>query len=323
MSEISTSLTIQFNAREIDEPFELAVDDDDQSGSAPVQVAYSQLTATVSGWGRVRYAMTEITPLETITPGKKRIKLYCSERVSETVRLMVDGGAASLIGRRSETVTETLTWTRASRKRLRLFHDSPDVEVIEQTTFRDSAGNIVDAPRYDPSLGEFYAPQEVVGAMVVRFNAGFSLFEITYGNGQSVASAAQFAEMQSAWQSGNIESAEVPPVRVIALSDWHAAQASFKRKFWPSGAPSISFRPRSSSGNNESAEDSSSDEEDEEPVEGFYQEVPGSRQTVRERVYHPEDPEQFIDVDKTLYLEARNTVTGQLFKLRLLNHASV
>ncbi|MBF0370312.1 MAG: hypothetical protein HQL52_12740 [Magnetococcales bacterium] len=317
MSEISTSLTIQFNAREIDEPFELVVDDDDQSGSAPVQVAYSQLTSTVCGWGRICYGMTEITPLSVVEPGKKRIKLYCSERVAGTARLMVDGGTVTLVGRRSEEVIETLTFTRENRKRLRYFHDSPDVEVIEQTTFRDLAGNTVDAPRYDQSLGEFYAPQGVIGALVVRFDSGYSLFEVTYDSGQSVASAAQFAEMQSAWQSGNVETAEIPPVRVIALSDWHAAQGSFERKFWPSGAPSISFRSSSSS------RDDQSEEEEEEAVEGFYQEVPGTRQTVEERIYHPEDPEQFIDVEKTIYLEARDSTTGRVFKLRLLNNASV
>ena len=317
MSEISTSLTIQFNAREIDEPFELVVDDDDQSGSAPVQVTYSQLTSTVCGWGRICYGMTEITPLAVVEPGKKRIKLYCSERVAGTARLMVDGGTATLVGRRSEEVIETLTFTRESRKRLKYFHDSPDVDVIEQTTFRDLAGNEVDAPRYDQSLGEFYAPQEVIGALVVRFDSGYSLFEVTYDSGQSVASATQFAEMQSAWQSGNVESAEVPPVRVIALSDWHAAQGSFERKFWPSGAPSISFRFSSSSG------DGDSEEEGEEIVEGFYQEVPGTRQTVEERIYHPEDPEQFIEVEKTIYLEARDSTTGRVFKLRLLNNAGL
>ncbi|MBF0171587.1 MAG: hypothetical protein HQK87_10980 [Nitrospinae bacterium] len=319
MSEISTSLTINFTAPELDEPFELVADDDDQGGSAPVQVAFSQLTSTVCGWGRICYGMTQITPLAVTEPGRKRIKLYCSNRVAATARLIIDGGTVRLIGRRSEPVVEALTWTREHAKRLRWFHDSPAVEVIERTPFRDSVGNRVDPPRYDRYRGEFHSPKDVIGALVVRYNAGFSLYEVTYGNGRETASAAQFAEMQSAWQSGNVETAEIPPVRVIALSEWHATQASFERKFWPVGAPSITFRTRTSSGNDSQND---ADENEEDAADGFYQEVPGTRQTVQERIYHPEDPEQYLDVEKTLYLEARNTVSGRTLKLRLLNHAS-
>ncbi|ABK45295.1 hypothetical protein Mmc1_2802 [Magnetococcus marinus MC-1] len=319
MGEISTSLTIQFSAPELDEPFELVVNDDDQGGSAPVQVAFSRLTSGVCGWGRICYSMSQITPLEVIEPGKKRVKLYCSKRVAATARLIISGGEARLIGRRSETVVETITWSKEHTKQLRWLYDHPVLEIIEQTFFRNKQGDLVTPPRYDRQRGAFHASQEVIGALVVRYTVGFSLYEITYGNGEESVSAAQFVEMQNAWQSGNVESAEVPPVRIIALSDWHATQASFPRKFWPSGAPSVSLRQASPSG---SSDEDAPAEEEEPTSEGFYQEVPGTRQTVLEKIYHPDDPEQFIEVKKTLYLEARDTVTGKALKIRFLNHAS-
>nr|CRH06124.1 Conserved protein of unknown function [Candidatus Magnetococcus massalia] len=320
MSEISTSLTINFTAPELDEPFELVTGDDDQGGSAPVQVAYSQLTSSICGWGRVCYSMSQITPLDVIVQGKKRVKLYCSSRVATTSRLIVDGGTAVLIGRRSEPVVETITWTREHTKKLRWLYDQPEVEIIEQTSFRDEQGQVVDPPRYDRSRGEFHSGHKVIGALVVRYSAGFSLYEVQYGNGRETTIAAHFAEMQRAWESGNIESTEVPSVRVIALSDWHATQGAFPRKFWPIGAPTIRFRTRTTSDNN----DDHGEEEEDEPFQSdsFYQEVPGTRQTVLEKVYHSEDPEQFIEVKKTLYLEARDTATGNTLKIRFLNHGS-
>ncbi|ABK43786.1 hypothetical protein Mmc1_1275 [Magnetococcus marinus MC-1] len=319
MSEISTSLTIHFSAAELDEPFELVVNDDDQGGSAPVQVAFSRLTSGVCGWGRICYSMSQITPLEVIEPGKKRVKLYCSKRVAATARLIISGGEARLIGRRSETVVETITWSKEHTKQLRWLYDHPVLEIIEQTSFRNKQGDLVTPPRYDRQRGAFHASQEVIGALVVRYTVGFSLYEIIYGNGEESVSAAQFVEMQNAWQSGNVESAEIPPVRIIALSDWHATQASFPRKFWPSGAPSVSLRQASPSGSSDKDEPA---EEEEPSSEGFYQEVPGTRQTVLEKIYHPDDPEQFIEVKKTLYLEARDTVTGKALKIRFLNHAA-
>ncbi|MBF0625373.1 MAG: hypothetical protein HQL82_11285, partial [Magnetococcales bacterium] len=52
-----------------------------------------------------------------------------------------------------------------------------------------------------------------------------------------------------------------------------------------------------------------------------FAEIPGTRQTVTRRVYNPKDNSQFIEVRQTVYLEAQDTVTGRLFKLRLLNAA--
>ena len=311
MSELSTNITIQFKAQEIDEPFELVLDDDDQSGSAPVQVEYSQLALTTTAWGQVNAAFTRPEPLKVIQPGKKRIKLFCSEKVAATARLIVDGGTVTRIGRRTQQIIETLAWSRETRKRLKYFHDSPDVEVIEQTPFRDLAGNIVAPPRYNRSLGEFYAPQKVIGALVVRFDTGFSLFEITYDNGQSVASKAQFVEMQNAWKSGNIETAEVPPVRVIALSDWHGVQGAFKRRFWPPGAPNLTYRV------------SASGDDDQHRSEDNFSEVSGSRKTATEKIFHEDAPDTFIEVKKTIYLEASDATTGRTLKLRLLNNGSV
>ncbi|MBF0143549.1 MAG: hypothetical protein HQL59_08870 [Magnetococcales bacterium] len=332
MSELATSLQVQFASPEADTPFELVTGDNDQGGSAPVQVAFSRLTVTVGSWG-VIFRMSQITPLQVTVPGRKRVKLHCSEAAAQGVTLFVDNGPAVInttewvrgfevprtvavntavsLGRRSEPVVEALTWSGEVRKRLRWFYDEPEVEIIQQTIFRDRQGNMVDPPRYDPQRGEFFTRGETFGALVVRYAAGFSLYEVLYDNGQGVATPDHFAEMQRAWSSGNITSTEIPPVRIIALSGSKAATGSFERVFWPIGAPIITFRFGPDDG----------EDEEQDREEYAFAEIPGTRQTVTRRVYNPQDNSQFVEVRQTVYLEAQDTVTGRIFKLRLLNAA--
>ncbi|MBF0108671.1 MAG: hypothetical protein HQL76_05810 [Magnetococcales bacterium] len=332
MSELATSLQVNFASREAESPFELVTGDNDQGGSAPVQVAFSHLTVTVGSWG-VIFRMSQITPLQVTVPGRKRVKLYCSETAAQGVTLFVDNGPATVrvmermgiaefpreipvntavsLGRRSEPVVEPLTWSGEVRKRLRWFYDQPEVEILQQTVFRDRTGAVVEGPRYDPQRGEFFTRGEAFGALVVRYAAGFSLFDVVYDNGQGVASPDQFAEMQRAWSSGNITSTEIPPVRIIALSGSKAATGSFERVFWPIGAPIITFRFGPDDG----------EEEERDQEEYAFAEIPGTRQTVTRRVYNPQDNSQFVEVRQTVYLEAQDTVTGRIFKLRLLNAA--
>ncbi|MBF0285913.1 MAG: hypothetical protein HQL51_15800 [Magnetococcales bacterium] len=263
MTELAASLQVNFASREAESPFELVTGDNDQGGASPVQVAFTRLMVTVGGWGSVSFRMNEFTPLQMTVPGRKRVKLYCSERAAQGVTLFVDNGPSSFrvteqmdlagisrditvntavsLGRRSEPVVEALTWSGEVRKRLRWFHDQPGVEILQQTIFRDRSGAVVEGPRYDPQRGEFFTRREAFGALVARYAAGFSLFDVVYDNGQSVASPDHFAEMQRAWSSGNITSTEVPPVRIIALSGSKAATGSFERVFWPIGAPIITF----------------------------------------------------------------------------------
>nr|CRH06563.1 Conserved protein of unknown function [Candidatus Magnetococcus massalia] len=324
MAELSTTVKVEFTAPEQDETFELVADDNDQGGSAPVQIAYQRVSDyLVAQWGRVELTPTAdpITPLDVVEPGKKRLKLYCSEQVEPTVCLFAEGCEIVNLGRRAEGVTEALTWNKNQSKKLRFSYDQPGVTILEQTTFRDAIGNIVPPPTYDRATGSFTAVAEVMGALVVQYETSFSLYEVRYGNGSEVATPPHFSEMQKAWQSGDVETTEIPPVRVLALSDWHAAITSFPRKFWPKGAPKLKFRFWTNKGLNDGndAESPNAEEEESEEINGFYQEMPGTRQTVTERVYHPDDPNQYIEVKKTLYLEARNTRTGDTFKLRLLN----
>ena len=306
----ASSLTILFTAPELEEPFELVTEDDDQGGSKPVQVERSRLDFSVQG----SVAWAEALKVEV--PGVRRVKLYCSEKVAATARILVNEGEAKRIGRRTEPVTETLTWSREHTRRLRFFHDRPEVEIVEQTLFRDTAGNTVDAPLYNPATGEFHSPVKVTGALVVRYEAGFSLFEITYGNGQEVASQALFAEMQKAWRSGDVEAVGIPPVRIIALSDWHAAQAEFPRKIWPRGDTRFIFRTVSSRFGEEP------DHNDPRLSSDSYSEIPGKRRTVTQRIFHPDDPEIWLDVRRTVYLEARDLTTGRILKLQLINHGN-
>ena len=327
---------VDFGAPELDEPFNLVTDDGDQGGSAPVQLETSSTSTAYHyyEWGSHKLSVDWVTALKVLVPGKKRIKLYCSSRVAGTVRLMVGIGespvqqsrssfqppgnagsqsqpaydapdAARLIGRRSEMITETLSWLRENDQKLQYFYDNPTVEIIEQTSFWDANGNKVDTPRYDRARGTFRSSVKVVGMLVVRYNAGFSLFEITYGNGESVASPTLFAEMQKAWKSGDIYTTDIPPVRIIALSRWHAAMATFQRKFWPIGDTRFFFS-------------NARLDEDDSSISTRYSEVPGKRKTVTERVFHPDNSEVFVDVKKTTYLEARDEKGGPTLKLQLI-----
>lgn len=252
MADLTANLTLELTAQEASEPFELVTDDTDQTGSKPAEVKVGRTYINITA---IKYSATspsseigrtkrrdEFTVLDVTSEGVQRIKLYCSDRVASTVRMLMNEGSVKLIGRREEPVTETLTWSRETGKRIRYFHGNPDCKIINQSTFRTATGDIVDPPRFYRHLdGYFYSPTPVLGALVVRYNAGFSLYEVTYGNGSTVLSKERFAEIQHAWTMGDIETANPPPVQIIAVSDWHAAIGQIQRQIWPKGDPMAGF----------------------------------------------------------------------------------
>ncbi|MBF0420844.1 MAG: hypothetical protein HQL78_11845 [Magnetococcales bacterium] len=88
---------------------------------------------------------------------------------------------AVCIGRRYDQITEALTWSGEVRKRLRYNYDNPAVEIYQKTLFRNRRGEIVPDPVYDPDKGEFFTTCEAIGALVVRYSPGYSVFNILYG----------------------------------------------------------------------------------------------------------------------------------------------
>lgn len=215
-------------------PFELRVADD--RGARPVQVR----PALVANWTLERpleaYASWLDQALIQVAPGVRRIRLYCARESADPVRLTVMGGTANALGRRQESLIETLTWVQTRVKRLRYHHDRPTARILEQSRFFDAQGEETHPPRFDPESASFVHDQEVTGALVVTYTPEFSLYEITYDNGASQASPELFREMCLAWLAGNIHDAAVPPVRIIAVGPNDATQLAFSRAYWPARA---------------------------------------------------------------------------------------
>ncbi|MBF0349201.1 MAG: hypothetical protein HQL81_16155 [Magnetococcales bacterium] len=92
------------------------------------------------------------------------------------------------LGRRYDPVVEALTWSGEVTKRLRYFYDSPQVEIMQETVFRDRNGVVLPDPVYDPQRGTFSTRGEAIGALVVRYSPGYSLYRIMYDTGKEVAS---------------------------------------------------------------------------------------------------------------------------------------
>ncbi|MBF0192108.1 MAG: hypothetical protein HQL99_13355 [Magnetococcales bacterium] len=230
-------------------PFELVVDDQDQGGNRPVSVTYSKVEIKVTQWS-VAASVPDIVPLTVKQTGLKRIKLYCSKADAVGVEVY-DGSVTpssrstdvnvSNLGRRAEPLIETINWQGSTRQKLKYFYDAPSVEILHQTVFRDRTGRTLSAPQYDQTAGEFFTSAEAHGALIVKYYPEFTLLQASYGNGAVATSREQFTAMQNAWMTGDITTAEIPPVRIFVLSNGKATEGSFSREFWPKANPGISY----------------------------------------------------------------------------------
>ncbi|MBF0629543.1 MAG: hypothetical protein HQL89_00965 [Magnetococcales bacterium] len=233
--------------------------------------------------------------LDVVKPGVQRVRLYCSEAVAKTANLTVSSDCTvRLIGRRYEPVTETIHFNRSTRGRLRYFYDRQEPKIEHKSQFWLTDGREADTPVFDRQSGTFVSMSEVTGSMIVTYSPGFSLYEVTYRVGKSLVSEEHFNRMRDAWLKGDINTVPIVPVRVYAQSKWHATQASFQRKFWPTGTAQLSFNKGSQ-----------------------YTEQPGTRVSETVRVYSATDPTVFIDIQRDKYVEMKNSVTGEPFIMRL------
>ncbi|MBF0148408.1 MAG: hypothetical protein HQL85_19820 [Magnetococcales bacterium] len=207
------------------------------------------------------------------------------------------------LGRRYDPVVEALTWSGEVTKRLRYFYDSPQVEIMQKTVFRDRNGVVLPDPVYDPQRGTFSTRGEAIGALVVRYSPGYSLYRIMYDTGKEVASPELWGEMKLAWVFGDIKKAEVPPVRLIALSNKAAVTASFARSFFPEGFPRIEF-------SKDTEEDLWKDE---------WTETQGTRESTTERIdFTEDDPDPFVEIESFSKVELQDE-NGRRWIMRLLN----
>ncbi|MFN3077522.1 MAG: hypothetical protein ABT940_11690 [Alphaproteobacteria bacterium] len=315
-------------------PFELVADDQDQGGNRPVCVVFSELKTRVTEWG-ILHSVPPVVPLTVkVAPdpdgnvfvyppgmapyrgsalnGLKRIKLFCSQ--ADAVGLQIFDGSATpssgskdvtvtVLGRRADPVTETLSWSGEVARKLRWHYDAPTVEVAYQTGFRDRAGNFVAAPRYDQTRGEFCASCEAFGALLVRYQPEYTLLQVEYGNGSAVASPEMFKAMQDAWRSGDVTTAEIPPVRVFVIAGGKAAECSFPREFWPKSDPGVSYSVVV-------AKDDSSEKKSE-----VWNRVGG--ETVTKEISSATDPNVFVKVEYDTTAIMQNAATGEIATFKL------
>ncbi len=234
MNSLDAGLLLNFvnQPDTIQTPFVLQTDED--RGAVPIQVR----PATVPSWSREPEAFSDYLPQALImeAPGRQRIRLYCPKATVSTVRLLVQGGSSKRLGRRQKPIVETLIWVRGQNRKLRYHYDQPTITIVDHTRFFNADGQESPLPVYDQSTGTFHHAQEVTGALVVRYAPGFLLYEIEYDVGESQIPAEWLREMKLAWLAGNIHTATIPPVRVIAMGTSEADQLTFPRIFWPSHA---------------------------------------------------------------------------------------
>jgi hypothetical protein len=263
-------------------PFQLLRDQ--ALGSRPLQLKPHR----VYGWSRnpTYYAQDMPFAVQMEQEGLQRLRLYCADRPASAIRVLVDGGRlGQLLGRRQDTVVETLTWVHSQSQFLRYPYDQPDVTIRASTAFYDRHGQAVAPPVYRAAQGLFHHAKAVTGALVVAYRPAYFLYEIHYDTGADMLSEQALRAIKLAWLMGNIEDAVLPEVRVIALSGQQATQLAFRRAFWPrassAAAQFIPVEQLTELGNEEMV----------------YLET--AREVSRERIYSSQYPNNFIDILKT------------------------
>ncbi|WP_130471749.1 hypothetical protein [Candidatus Magnetaquicoccus inordinatus] len=281
MSRLLAHCMIPVGSRKPSAPFHLQLDK--EIGNLPLLVH----SHGVYGWSRSPSYYEADLPyaLRLEKEGKQRIRLYCSERPANAVRLLVDGGSmGQLLGRRQQRVVETLTWVQSQSCYLRYHYDQPQVTIREATPFYDRNGKEVPPPLYRAEQALFQHSKVVTGALLVEYQPAYFLYEIPYGTGEELLTEKAFREIKLAWLMCDTKNAALPEVRVIALSGTQATLLSFKRDYWPpsSTAPAQFVPAERLSPNGEHI---------------VYLET--GRETSMERIYSSQNPNNYVDVRKT------------------------
>ncbi|MEO5332860.1 MAG: hypothetical protein H7839_12625 [Magnetococcus sp. YQC-5] len=231
MNTLDTGVTLNFVSQQTThrEPFILQTGKD--RGKTPLMVRPVVVHAWTRDPSEYEAQLSEALVMES--PGRQRVRLYCSQAQAPVVRMLVHGGASKALGRRHEPLLETLTWVQANTRQLRFFYDQPTMRIVDHTRFFLNNGQETQLPDYDQQTGTFHHPHAVTGALVVEYFPGFTLYEIEYDTGAAQISPEWFREIQQAWLAGNIHNATIPEVRVIAMGTNEVDQITFARDFWP------------------------------------------------------------------------------------------
>lgn len=175
--------------------------------------------------------------LRTITPGTRRLRIFCPKRLRPGLRLQCNG-QAKRIGARRTSIQEAVQFQGSRQQRLRFPYDRPSPTVEYQSAFLDSSGKTTKSlPKYDPRLGGYVSDQDVTGAMVVSYEVEYGLWEISYDSGRSGArNNTAWRKMQEAWMTG--APLTLPPLTVIVTTGHLAQLVSFQREVMPRQAQS-------------------------------------------------------------------------------------
>ena len=99
MAEVTANLQIQFASFAADTPFELVVDDAELEGNSPVQVEYPMnFTMYLQAYAMAVMTNSAVQPSDfeplkkMISPGRKRIKIFCSLADVPHIQIFVDNG---------------------------------------------------------------------------------------------------------------------------------------------------------------------------------------------------------------------------------------
>lgn len=333
MSTITASTQVTFGTQE--DGILDVIADEWHEGDAPlvVRLPIGGMPQVSDRWEPVdsvdilKMGFDEFVPLSIMSPGIKRIKLFCPISMVPGLAFVVDNGksttkipmklsgvegvwpvdvnTASIVGRRATTLTEILTWNGVTTAWLKYPYDRPVVKIIAQTDFYNKFGDKIAPPRYHQGAGEFRCDDEAYGWIQVEYEQQYTLVEAIYDNGVQLASPTHFTAMRQAWLRGTIKSVWVPPVRLFVRSSRKAVAVTFERLFWPEGVPGLQITwPK----------DKEKDEKKNKKEE--YREMPGTRETTTTRVYDKYSI-NYVDVEWPTYFEAESD-GGDVLRLRML-----
>lgn len=194
------------------------------------------------------------------------------------------------VGVREATVMETIQFEFERFKFLR-YNYATGIEPMFASEFLNARNELVDPPQFRPDLGGvLLANQDVVGALLIRYNIPYRLYKINY----SLPHGRQYPALQRAWLSGDITRTVIPPVIVVAMSDQNLriARVDFQKNVFPNGA----FLSVWTQGTTTTTPPQ---------VPNTLNERNRNVETIR--IYDPNNPESYIDVERAKAMEFADT----------------
>ena len=156
-------------------------------------------------------------------PGYAVIRLWSPPDLSPGI--YVSGACSSKglsgLGRRSETIVETISFSGSTEAALSKGHSASGPRIINSTHFENAKGQPVPSPSYND--GVYRTTESCWGAMVVEYSASYSAYRVYYGLPDWLARKVYM-------EGGRLEDYTVPPVMVMAIDKGHSAHIQIERR---------------------------------------------------------------------------------------------